>query len=204
MYDAMYRESRDAPTRGKPGSSPDTAHQFQPQEALSFSQALWTYTLGAAYAAGAEDWLGRVQAGYAADLVLVDPRVASDCRRLFGCRPQLVFVGGRVLYDSAAAGEGTGAEADAMRGDFVPGKAGCACCRPGGKFVRRHAASAAASFRGGGASKTAERWEEALAADDSGALGGAGIDLSEEAYCLVAQGRGKGGKGRRTTFGRLK
>jgi len=200
MYDAMYRESRDAPTRGKPGSSPDTAHQFQPQEALNFSQALWTYTLGAAYAAGAEDWLGRVQAGYAADLVLVDPRVASDCRRLFGCRPQLVFVGGRVLYDAAAAGEGTGAEADAMRGDFVPGKAGCACCRPGGKVARRHAASAAASFRGGGASKTAERWEEALASDDSGALGGAGIDLSEEAYCLVAQGRGKG----RRAIGRLK
>jgi hypothetical protein len=137
LYDAMYREGRDAPGRGTPQSVPDTGFQFLPKECLSFSQALWTYTVGAAYAAGAESYLGRVQEGFAADLVLVSKDVVSDPRTLLHCSPRLVLVNGRVIFSSQSQEGAGGGSFNNMGGPFIPGKAGCPCCVRGGRFSLR-------------------------------------------------------------------
>jgi predicted amidohydrolase YtcJ len=138
LYDAMYREGRDAPGRGVAQSVPDPDYQFLPQECLSFSQALWAYTVGAAYAAGADSYLGRIQEGFAADLVLVTKDVVSDPRTLLHSSPRLVLVNGRVIFSQSQA-DASG-PFSSMGGPFIPGKAGCPCCvrvRGGGRFSLR-------------------------------------------------------------------
>jgi hypothetical protein len=45
---------------------------WHPQECLSLAEALQAYTLGAAYAAGMEDRLGQLRAGFLADLIILD------------------------------------------------------------------------------------------------------------------------------------
>lgn len=76
---------------GAPG-----ADGWYPQERLSLPVALQGYTLGAAYAAGMEDRLGRLAPGYYADLIVLeqDP---------FACPPDIL----QTLYTSATmlAGE---------------------------------------------------------------------------------------------------
>ena len=37
--------------------------QFRPEEKLTFAEALWIYTVGAAHAAGSEGFLGRLEIG---------------------------------------------------------------------------------------------------------------------------------------------
>jgi len=101
MHDAMLRSDAH---RGGGGV-------FRPLERLSFSQALWIYTVGGAYAAGAEDVLGHIphpgveghyaSRRYAGDCVLVDPAVATDPSRLLGHIPHLVVVGGRIAAVAA-------------------------------------------------------------------------------------------------------
>ena len=66
MYDAMAR----LPHACKKGGLEATP--FLPHECLSFSEALWLYTVGAAYACRSELRLGRLKAGFLADFVIVD------------------------------------------------------------------------------------------------------------------------------------
>jgi predicted amidohydrolase YtcJ len=51
---------------------------FRPSECLSFAQALWMYTAGAAYCAGAERTMGLLAPGYVADFVVIGERVGAD------------------------------------------------------------------------------------------------------------------------------
>lgn len=180
IYDAIFRESRDSPTRAPhtPSTSPsisniptpDPAHIFHPHETLTFSQALWMYTVNAAYATNTEHCLGRIQRSFAADLVLVDREIEHNWRLLLGCRPLMVFVGGHVV-------EGVGGEGNLMQGDYIPGKAGCPCCRPW-----RQAAQKARRL------KNEDRWEAALQE-----TGMSGVSSSEEVFCVVSR---KGTRGR--------
>jgi hypothetical protein len=97
MYDAIFRAAHDA--------DPDNLQDvFRPAERLTFDEALWLYTIGAAYAANCEEVLGRVEVGYAADLVMVDPSPLDDCRHLKDLEPDLVIVGGDVKYAHPTAG----------------------------------------------------------------------------------------------------
>lgn len=76
-----------------PVASPDTfaniraavtretmAGVFAPEQALTVEQALHAYTVGAAYAIGREEHVGKLQAGFDADVVVLshDPREALD------------------------------------------------------------------------------------------------------------------------------
>jgi hypothetical protein len=111
MYDAMFRVAADA--------EPDTSNAediFRPSERLSFDEALWLYTIGAAYAANCEQVLGKIEIGYAADLVLVDPSALDDHGLLKDLEPDLVLVGGEVRYmHPSAAGKGVTATSAAEK-----------------------------------------------------------------------------------------
>lgn len=97
MYDAIFRVAYDC--------DPDLLDNvFRPSERLTFDEALWLYTIGAAYAAKCEHVLGRIEKGFAADLVMVDPLALDDCRHLKDLEPDLVIVGGDVKYIHPAAG----------------------------------------------------------------------------------------------------
>ncbi|CAM9490836.1 unnamed protein product [Phaeothamnion confervicola] len=50
---------------------------FRPEECLTLDEAVWLYTVGAAYAAGEERRLGRIHPGFLADFVVVDPSVEA-------------------------------------------------------------------------------------------------------------------------------
>jgi predicted amidohydrolase YtcJ len=53
MHDAILRQSRD-----------DEEDIFRPEERVDFAEALWMYTIGAAYAANSEHFLGQVYHEY--------------------------------------------------------------------------------------------------------------------------------------------
>jgi len=60
-----------AVTRRRPDGSP-SVEGWYPAQRLSLQEALQGFTLGPAYAAGMEDHLGRLAAGYFADLIVLD------------------------------------------------------------------------------------------------------------------------------------
>jgi hypothetical protein len=68
---------------------------WHPEQRLMFPQALEGFTIGPAFAAGMEDRLGCLNAGYLADLVLLakDP-FTCDPDELLTMQPEAVMVGG--------------------------------------------------------------------------------------------------------------
>jgi predicted amidohydrolase YtcJ len=81
---------------GSPG--PDG---WVPEQRLPVSAALAGFTSGAAYAAGMEDRLGRVSAGYLADLIVIetDP-FTCDPAELYAIQPVATMVGGDWVWQS--------------------------------------------------------------------------------------------------------
>jgi predicted amidohydrolase YtcJ len=72
-----------------------------PEQRLTVRAALEGFTLGPAYAAGMEDRLGRLSAGFLADLIVVetDP-FTCDPAELFAIRPMATMVGGEWVWQS--------------------------------------------------------------------------------------------------------
>jgi hypothetical protein len=67
----VFKGIHAAVTRQRPDGSPG-ANGWTPSARLSVDEALRGYTIGAAYAAGMEDRLGRLAPGCLADLVVLD------------------------------------------------------------------------------------------------------------------------------------
>jgi hypothetical protein len=123
--------------------SPPQLEVFRPEEALSFAEALWIYTVGAAYAAGCETFLGSLEVGYAADFVIVDAAVLDNHALLATMKPDTVVVGGIISHSCDSApydGPLLLCSEIAMAGPYIPGKNGQ---RPGVKKNRRRAAHGA-------------------------------------------------------------
>jgi hypothetical protein len=103
MYDAIFRRER--------GGNSDEPKRFRTEESLSFSEALWLYTVGAAYASNTERQLGVIGDGFAGDFVLVDPRIIdaavneSNAELLRNYSPEIVVVGGEVVAISDTSHE---------------------------------------------------------------------------------------------------
>ena len=141
MFDAIHRQAR-SPSASAEGSNSSSAclepEVFRPEEALTFSEALWIYTVGAAYAAGCELFLGSLEVNFAADFVVLDASVLQDHALLGTTKPKMVVVGGQVSFSEAnflspysepeSPSEAEKAVplcgAAAMGGPYVPGKNG--------------------------------------------------------------------------------
>jgi len=121
IYDAMFRTNKN---RIKSTEGEEAEIIFKPEECLSFSQALWIYTVGerkltarspkfeeevcltlpfllrsrsgGAYASATEQRMGQIAPGFVADLVLVDPSVLTHPQHLHGLLPDAVLVGGQL------------------------------------------------------------------------------------------------------------
>lgn len=162
MFDAIFRQARstsvdeeaEVEVEGEEGSdastirssagrksiidhlSPKQPEVFRPEEALSLAEALWIYTVGAAYAAGCENFLGSLEVGYAADFVIVDAAVLNNHALLATTKPDTVVVGGIISHsrDSVTSdGPLLLCSEIAMAGPYIPGKNGQ---RPGVKKIR--------------------------------------------------------------------
>jgi predicted amidohydrolase YtcJ len=72
---------------------------WYPQQRLNLQQAIEGYTLGPAYAAGMENRLGRLKAGYLADLIVLrtDPW-QCPVENLYTIQPQATMVGGEWVW----------------------------------------------------------------------------------------------------------
>ncbi len=57
----------------RPAASACAERVFRAAECLTFAQALWMYTSGAAYCAGKEHVFGLLKTGYSADFVVLSP-----------------------------------------------------------------------------------------------------------------------------------
>src|SRR5262249_25963400 len=70
-----------------------------PPQALSMTQALWSYTVGGAYAGGQEAQQGSIAPGRLADLVVLeeDPFTIPP-ERIMGAQVAATLVGGEVLH----------------------------------------------------------------------------------------------------------
>ena len=131
IYDAVFRRSRTVNDNEVDGSRSEV---FRPEECLSFSEALYTYTVGGAYAGGSEHVLGRIKPKYAADLVFLRKGILDDLDSLKEeLNVQMVMVGGQVQYRAGnytdAAGGAAGREGMG-ESPYFPGKNG-----PGGAVV---------------------------------------------------------------------
>jgi predicted amidohydrolase YtcJ len=90
LHAAVTRRRED----GSPG--PDG---WYPAQRLSLNEALQGFTIGAAYAAGMEDRLGRLAPGYLADLVVLDHDLFTcEADRIRRIQPQATMVGGEWVY----------------------------------------------------------------------------------------------------------
>jgi predicted amidohydrolase YtcJ len=89
-----------AVTRRRADGSPGPEGWF-PEQRLTVRAALEGFTLGPAYAAGMEDRLGRLSAGFLADLIVVetDP-FTCDPVELFSIQPLATMVGGEWVWQS--------------------------------------------------------------------------------------------------------
>jgi hypothetical protein len=144
MYDAVHRlphalKHQTHPQGEESSSSRTTAERqaFLPDERLSFAEALWLYTGGAAYACNAETRLGRIEPGYAADFVVLDRDVTAGpgVGALLEARVEEVWVAGRrrfCLEEGQQRSAGAVATGSAkLDGPFIPGKNGqCGWPRP--------------------------------------------------------------------------
>lgn len=95
MYDAIFRVDRERATDDDVNGV-ESADVFRPAERLSFAQALWTYTVGAAYACQCENVLGQLKESFAADFLIVDLSVADNHKLLKDLTPDVVVVGGQI------------------------------------------------------------------------------------------------------------
>ena len=89
-----------AVTRRRADGSPGPDGWF-PQQRLTFRTALAGFTLGPAYAAGMEGHLGRLSAGFLADLIVldVDP-FTCDSAELYAIQPVATMIGGNWVWQS--------------------------------------------------------------------------------------------------------
>jgi predicted amidohydrolase YtcJ len=89
-----------AVTRRRADGSPGPDGWF-PEQRLTFSSALEGFTSGPAYAAGMEDRLGRLSAGFLADLIVVetDP-FTCDPAELYTIQPVATMVAGEWVWRS--------------------------------------------------------------------------------------------------------
>lgn len=87
-----------AVTRQRANGQPD-AQGWYPQQRLSLQEALNAYTLGPAFAAGREHFLGKLASGYAADLIVLkaDP-FQMDPTALHAVLPQATMVAGEWVW----------------------------------------------------------------------------------------------------------
>lgn len=73
---------------------------FFPNERVDIYTAIDAYTSGSAYAQFMESSKGRLKAGYAADLVMLDKDIFTiDPMEIPSVRPVLTMVGGRIVYE---------------------------------------------------------------------------------------------------------
>lgn len=151
MHDAIYRCARRLPADAESstnilpdgdsksakaipsGYTYDSTDVYRPEECLSFAEALYMYTVGAAYASCSESVLGRVQVGFKADLTVVDASIITNHRRLFNAQPSLVVVDGDIKYSSSTdlyendivdSEDSSHNKKARVEGPFVPGKNG--------------------------------------------------------------------------------
>ncbi len=78
------------------GNPPDG---WYPEQRLTMGEALYAYTYGAAFAARAEGWQGRLLPGYVADLVILDRDLFTiPPAEILRTRPLITVLGGKVVY----------------------------------------------------------------------------------------------------------
>ncbi len=81
-------------TRRRADGSP-SVEGWYPEQKLNLTEALSAYTLGAAYAANAEDRLGKLAEHYHADLIVLDEDIFTiDPDALFTLQTSATMVGG--------------------------------------------------------------------------------------------------------------
>ena len=95
-----FRGMHAAVTRRRADGSP-SAEGWYPEQKLTLSDALQAYTLGAAYAANAEDRLGRIAPGYLADLVVLEQDIFSmDPNDLLTVQSSATMIGGEWVWQN--------------------------------------------------------------------------------------------------------
>eukprot|EP00300_Choanocystis_sp_HF-7_P013082 c18150_g1_i5.p1 GENE.c18150_g1_i5~~c18150_g1_i5.p1 ORF type:complete len:124 (+),score=15.97 c18150_g1_i5:153-524(+) len=117
MFYAITRLSRHVTPNEIPHVSP-----FQPDQCLSFEQALDLYTINAATAVGRSHDLGRLEPGYWADFIILDKDVSQNPELLLSASCTHVWVAGALVVDSENSVANIGIETNSQ-GE------GCPCCR---------------------------------------------------------------------------
>jgi predicted amidohydrolase YtcJ len=89
-----------AVTRRRADGSP-SVDGWYPEQKLTLTEALRAYTLGAAYAANAEDRIGKLAQGHLADLIVLDDDIFSiDPNDLLTMQSSATMVGGDWVWQS--------------------------------------------------------------------------------------------------------
>jgi len=77
----------------------DSGRVIGPEEAIDISEAIRVYTWNGAYAAGEEDWLGSIEPGKLADLIVLDRDItAVPPEELLETKVLVTIVDGEVVY----------------------------------------------------------------------------------------------------------
>jgi predicted amidohydrolase YtcJ len=89
---------------GYPYAPPGAGRVFLPPERISLPDAIAAFTIGSAYVNHADDVSGSIEAGKAADLVVLDRNLfAGPAGEIALANVDLTFAGGRLVHDRSAS-----------------------------------------------------------------------------------------------------
>ena len=86
IYDAIFRRKDD--------------NVFRPEECLTLSEAIWTYTLGGAIAGNCEMLLGNLKVGYVADMTILNADILTDNTLIARTSPIMSIINGKVVLSN--------------------------------------------------------------------------------------------------------
>ena len=75
---------------------------WYPEQRLTVPEAVWAYTLGAAYASGEEHIKGSLRVGKQADMVVLSKNILElPAREILNTRVEMTILAGEVVYGLA-------------------------------------------------------------------------------------------------------
>lgn len=107
IYDAIYRRKDE--------------DVFRPDECLSLSEAIWTYTVGGAIAGNCERLLGNLKVGYVADMTILNAEILTDHSLIARTAPIMSIINGAVVLSNQNHKE---QELTKLEGNYINGKNG--------------------------------------------------------------------------------
>lgn len=137
IYDAIYRWNFNKLSLEQQKDE-NLLKIYRNNENLTFSEALWLYTIESSYCLGKNNYHGNIKENYLGDFVLISSDIEDDYKKLYDTLPLLVIVNGNIIINNLVPSSSTSSlttvedspssSSTSVNLDgniYIPGKNGC-------------------------------------------------------------------------------